>query len=136
MEQTQQPQPVLYAVYGTLRNGFGNNRLLQNEFSQYLGTQTLKAPFRMVSMGGFPGMIHTPEKEATIVIEVFSVTSPEVEKRLDRLEGYPGWYDKQTIETQWGTAFIYTQTEDQVGRNAAVESGDWKQYVEEVRNYR
>lgn len=127
------PTPKLYAVYGTLRQGFGNNRLLQNEYSEYLGTQTLSAPFRMVSMGGFPGMISTPGKESTITIEVFSVSSPTVEKRLDMLEGYPGWYDKQTINTEWGTAFIYTQTEDQVGSNPPVESGDWKQYIEHKR---
>jgi gamma-glutamylcyclotransferase (GGCT)/AIG2-like uncharacterized protein YtfP len=120
----------LYAVYGTLRQGFGNNRLLQNEYSEYLGTQTLTAPFRMVSMGGFPGMISTPGKESTITIEVFRVTNPTVEARLDRLEGYPGWYDKQTINTEWGKAFIYTQTENQVGKNPPVESGDWKQYTE------
>src|SRR5687768_13262362 len=106
-EVTQEPQGSLYAVYGTLRQGFGNNRLLQNEHSQYLGTQTKKFPFRMVSMGGFPGMIYTPGKENTITIEVFRVTSPTVERRLDMLEGYPGWYDKQTVETEWGTAFIY-----------------------------
>jgi gamma-glutamylcyclotransferase (GGCT)/AIG2-like uncharacterized protein YtfP len=133
MEQqaTQEPQGVLYGVYGTLRSGFGNNQLLQNEYSQYLGTQVLKAPFRMVSMGGFPGMIHTPNEERTITIEVFRVTSPTVERRLDMLEGYPGWYDKQTIETEWGTAFIYTQTEEQVGKNPSVESGDWKQFVKQ-----
>lgn len=130
MEQTQQPQPKLYAVYGTLRQGFGNNRLLQNQYSKYLGTQTLFAPFRMVSMGGFPGMIATDMAHChNITIEVFSVSSPDVEQNLDWLEGYPGWYDKQTIETQWGTAFIYTQTEKQVGHRPSVESGDWKQYV-------
>lgn len=131
MEQTQEPQGVLYAVYGTLRQGFGNNRLLQNEHSQYLGTQTLEAPFRMVAMGGFPGMIYTGADTPwnRITIEVFRVSNPGVEKRLDMLEGYPGWYDKQTIETEWGTAFIYTQTEAQVGKNPPVESGDWKQYI-------
>jgi gamma-glutamylcyclotransferase (GGCT)/AIG2-like uncharacterized protein YtfP len=81
-------------------------------------------------MGGFPGMISTDMDHChNITIEVFRVTNPAVEKRLDMLEGYPGWYDKKTIETEWGTAFIYTQTEEQVGKNPPVESGDWKQYV-------
>jgi gamma-glutamylcyclotransferase (GGCT)/AIG2-like uncharacterized protein YtfP len=136
MENKQEPQvsqnpAPLYAVYGTLRQGFGNNRRLQNEFSEFLGAQTLSAPFRMVSMGGFPGMISTPGKESTITIEVFRVTSSAVERSLDALEGYPGWYDKKTIETQWGTAYIYTQTEEQVGHLTPVPSGDWKQFVEE-----
>ena len=126
---SQEPKAPLYAVYGTLRNGFGNNRLLQNKFSTLIGIQTLSAPFRMVSMGGFPGMIHTPGKESTITIEVYEVASKDVERSLDRLEGYPGWYDKQTIETQWGTAFIYTQTEEQVGTNPPVKSGDWVEYI-------
>lgn len=119
----------LYAVYGTLRQGFGNNRLLQNEHSQYLGTQTLNIPFKMVSMGGFPGLVSTPDVTRDITIEVFRVTDAGVEDRLDGLEGYPGWYDKQTIETKWGTAFVYTQTEAQVRRAPLVESGDWKEFV-------
>lgn len=129
MEQTQQPQGALYAVYGTLRQGFGNNRILQNESSQYLGTETKKMPFRMVSLGGFPALISSPKKEHTITIEVFRVTSSTVEQRLDNLEGYPGWYDKVQIETQWGTAYVYTMTEDQYGKAPLVESGDWKEFA-------
>jgi gamma-glutamylcyclotransferase (GGCT)/AIG2-like uncharacterized protein YtfP len=120
---------VLYAVYGTLRQGWGNNRLLQNEFSEYLGTQKTEPKFTMVSMGGFPGLVAEGNTAATI--EVFRVTSKDVERSLDRLEGYPGWYDKIKIPTQWGEAFVYTQTMNQVKGCSVIACGDWNQYQEE-----
>lgn len=134
-QATQEPQGILYAVYGTLRQGFGNNIRFQNKYSEFLGAETKVMPFKMVSLGGFPGLIPTPGQERSITVEVFRVTSPDVERSLDQLEGYPGWYDKQTIETQWGTANVYTLSEEGYGKRTLVESGDWKQFVTERTSY-
>jgi gamma-glutamylcyclotransferase (GGCT)/AIG2-like uncharacterized protein YtfP len=119
---------VLYAVYGTLRKGFhNNNRYLENEFSEYLGTQILRDKFRMVSLGGFPGVIPI-DKDGRIIIEVFRVKSKNVEHKLDLLEGYPEFYGKVQIKTRWGVANMYTLTEEKYGKNPIVENGDWKEY--------
>jgi gamma-glutamylcyclotransferase (GGCT)/AIG2-like uncharacterized protein YtfP len=124
----EQKQGVLYAVYGTLRQGFGNyKRLLDNEFCEYLGTQKTSPDFKMVSLGGFPGVI--PGGKQEIVIEVFRVNSPKVEQQLDWLEGYPNFYGKTTLPTQWGEANMYILTEERYGQAPVVESGDWKQHV-------
>ena len=118
----------LYAVYGTLRKGFGNyNRLLNNEHCEYLGTQRTDPNFTMVSLGGFPGVIPSGKKEVTI--EVFRVNQPRIDKQLDFLEGYPSFYQKMKIQTQWGEADMYILSEDYLGKKE-VESGDWKEFIQ------
>ena len=118
----------LYAVYGTLRKGFGNyNRLLNNEHCEYLGTQRTDPNFTMVSLGGFPVVIPSGKKEVTI--EVFRVNQPRIDKQLDFLEGYPSFYQKMKIQTQWGEADMYILSEDYLGKKE-VESGDWKEFIQ------
>jgi gamma-glutamylaminecyclotransferase len=126
--QSKEPQGNLYAVYGTLRKGFGNHRLLDNEHCELLGTVKTEPKFKMVSLGGFPGVI-PDEGTQSVVVEIYRVNSKEVEKRLDWLEGYPSFYQKTEIETQWGTANMYILSEEKYGSRPIVESGDWKEYV-------
>jgi gamma-glutamylcyclotransferase (GGCT)/AIG2-like uncharacterized protein YtfP len=122
----------LYAVYGTLRQGFGNwNWILNNEDCEYLGTQRTEADFRMVSLGGFPGVI--PGGNQSVVIEVFRVNNPAIDVRLDRLEGYPRFYDKMKVETEWGTADMYILGEDYAS-HTPVPNGDWKEFVNSKKN--
>jgi gamma-glutamylcyclotransferase (GGCT)/AIG2-like uncharacterized protein YtfP len=124
-----EPQGNLYAVYGTLRKGFGNHRLLDNEYSERLGTFKTNPEWKMVSLGGFPGVI--PNGSQVITVEVYRVTNPMVERRLDMLESYPSFYGKTKIETPWGTADMYTLTEEEYGHLTPVPSGDWIQWTEE-----
>lgn len=133
MNQQKEPQGKLYAVYGTLRQGFGNyKRLLDNKDCTYLGTQRTSADFKMVSLGGFPGVIPGGDQEVTI--EVFQVNNPQIEKSLDYLEGYPRFYQKMTIKTNWGKADMYILSEEEYGHLTIVKSGDWSDYVKQKRS--
>lgn len=127
MNQSKEPNGVLFAVYGTLRQNHGNNRLLRNQYSEYLGTERTTPNYKMVSLGGFPGVIENGNQQITI--EVFRVTHPEVEANLDALEGYPHFYGRTTIETQWGTANMYVLDENRYGSRPIVVSGDWNEYI-------
>jgi gamma-glutamylcyclotransferase (GGCT)/AIG2-like uncharacterized protein YtfP len=127
--QTQEPQAPLYAVYGTLRKGFGNHRLLDNEYCERLGTIKTEPAFKMVSLGGFPGVI-PDEGTQSITVEIYRVNSQRVEQQLDWLEGYPSFYQKATINTPWGVANMYILREEEYGANPVVESGDWIQHIE------
>lgn len=124
--ETNTPQGNLYAVYGTLRKGFGNHRLLNNEHCTHLGTFETTADWKMVSLGGFPGVI--PNGTQAITVEVYKVESEEVDQRLDWLEGYPTFYGKTKLETPWGVADMYVLTEEKYGNLPIVKSGDWKEY--------
>jgi gamma-glutamylcyclotransferase (GGCT)/AIG2-like uncharacterized protein YtfP len=113
----------LVAVYGSLRKGLGNHRVLQD--SVQVGEDTIQG-WDMFSLGGFPGIKSGP---GSIVIEVYEVVSEGVARGLDSLEGYRGenspnnFYDKETVVTKYGNAEIYTLQEGYDG--GKVEGGNW-----------
>lgn len=108
------------AVYGTLRQGFGNHRLL--EHSKFLGKTKTDAIFSMhgrivpwISNGG----------DTQITVEVYEIDEQTLQS-LDWLEGYPNYYDRQIINTEFGEAWIYFIDNRLVGNY--IESGDWAEY--------
>ena len=78
------------AVYGSLRQGMYNHPLLGE--SKLLVTTEVNLPFKMVSLGSFPALKMDNELHP-IVIEIYEVDEPTY-KRVERLEGYPNFYDK------------------------------------------
>lgn len=90
-------------VYGSLRKGMGNHRIIEN--SQLVSTETVNLPFEMIDMGSYPGLIRSKELNE-IVIEVYQVDMPTYE-RVSRLEGYPSFYNRELIETSVGAGDIY-----------------------------
>lgn len=119
----------LLAVYGTLRQGHGNNRLLEN--SNLLGIQKVPG-FKMYSLGGFPA-INKADDDSSIEIEVYEVTSPNELKNIYRLEGYTGnrdadgnWYDTTDVKTEFGDAEIFYFKGSLEGTRPLVADGVWK----------
>lgn len=115
----------LVAVYGSLRAGLGNHRLL-TKATLVVPSQRV-AGFDMYSMGGFPFITHG---SGEITIEVYAVTEPEM-RSLDRLEGYPSFYNRELIETQAGLAWIYFIDGENTSRYQPVPSGDWFEFYKE-----
>jgi len=94
------------AVYGTLKRGKGNHRLLDNPMVKYIGTYLTKRKYPMITRGSIPFVGHGFEflgldKEVghNIVVEVYEVDSDTLE-RLDALEGHPNWYYRDVVELQ------------------------------------
>ena len=88
----------------------------------------------MVSLGGFPGVIENGK--TPIVIEVYSVDENTL-ANLNRLEGYQegrkdNFYDRISIDTSHGEAYMYVLSEDYLDRHELVESGDWSKYHKEA----
>ena len=107
------------AVYGSLRQRMGNHRLLTN--STFLGTTVVEG-WDMYDLGAFPTIVHG---ELPLTAEVYEVTD-SVFASLDRLEGFPSFYDRSSIPTEYGQAWIYHFHE---APNAPqVYSGDWVAY--------
>lgn len=80
-------------VYGTLRKGFGNHRLLSS--AKFLGNARTNEKYGMFG-GGIPFVNkHTPHYP--IVGEIYEVDEPTL-KRLDGLEGHPDWYYREPIK--------------------------------------
>jgi gamma-glutamylcyclotransferase (GGCT)/AIG2-like uncharacterized protein YtfP len=121
----------LVAVYGSLRKGLGNHRVLGG--STLVG-KTAVSGWEMFSLGGFPGI---RSGCGDIVIEVYSVASERIAQGLDRLEGYRGaggnnFYDKEIVATEYGDAEIYT-LQDGYDGNATVDDGDWYKHNTSAR---
>lgn len=115
---------VLIAVYGTLRKGFGNHRIIED--AEYLGTFNSPPIYNLHNLGGFPGLKHNGT--TSVVMEVYSVNKEEA-SNVDSLEGYrpgvtPTFYDKEIIETPWGNAGVYIYVNN-LDRAPLVESGDY-----------
>lgn len=116
---------VLVAVYGTLRPGYGNHdRLLKNQ-STHLGTTSYEG-MAMISRGYFPAAFF--KKGEKIVIDVFSVNN-SVAKSLDNLEGYPHFYDRKIIDTEYGEAWVYfIQEHENDNPDDYIKDGDWSKF--------
>lgn len=89
-----------YFVYGTLRPGHRNfDALLKGRIVGEPAKGTVRG-FIMVSLGGFPMAIHTGNESDVIVGNLVNIRPKEfveVTKSLDRLEGYPTFYDKLVV---------------------------------------
>lgn len=117
----------LLAVYGTLKRGHGNNRLLRN--AKFLGETKTKPEFTMFSCGGFPTLNKNGNTEITV--EIFEVDDDTLQS-VYSLEGYHGkrdhpsnWYDTVDVETNWGTAEMFYWKENQTNKLQVVETGCW-----------
>lgn len=76
-------------VYGSLRKGANNNRLMDG--ADYIGTTKLPG-FSLFELGGwFPGVKNTEAERPWIdevVVDIYGDVSDEQLKRLDHYEGY------------------------------------------------
>jgi gamma-glutamylcyclotransferase (GGCT)/AIG2-like uncharacterized protein YtfP len=109
-------------VYGTLRQGEGNHRLLLS--ARFVGEASTAAGFALYDLGAFPGLVH--EGAGTVAGEVYDVDA-ETLAALDRLEGVPSFYRRERIELEGvGSTDAYTLTLRQVRGCDLIPSGDWK----------
>ena len=77
------------AVYGTLKQGYGNNVLLKD--CQFLGRGTITG-YRMYQ-SGIPYVVLDPSNDRYKVhVEVYDCPKHVVTGSVDRLEGHPEWY--------------------------------------------
>lgn len=119
---------VKVAVYGTLKEGYGNHRVLGDEAKfLYRGMTTRKYDMKNA---GFPAIMPNPEGKP-VAVEVYEVPETQL-PYLDRLEGTPHMYTRETEdilvflnmeeEDVLEDVFIYVGTENSFKRNPHYES--------------
>lgn len=120
-------EEVLFLVYGTLKKGHGNNRLLKD--AEFLGKFSTEPVYTLYD-GGFPYV----EREGKTAIqgELFKVTNSTTINNTFNLEGCSGikghdvtFYDFDVIDTPHGEAVIFCGDKGFSGRTKIVESGNW-----------
>lgn len=100
--------PALVFVYGTLKKGFGNNRLLVGAKS--LGEFTTAYPNFIMSgrFNAFPYVSRTEENGHFIKGELYLVESSDMMDSLDCLEGHPEFYRREKVKISNGDeAYMY-----------------------------
>ena len=117
----------LVFVYGTLKKGFGNHRLLEK--AHFLGEAYLRRT-KMVDLGAYPAVITGGKKD--VMGEIYQVDD-ETLARLDRLEGHPSFYERrqvkvfsvfQNVDTFIAWCYFMPQL-SQVKHPAVIEEGIW-----------
>lgn len=109
-------------VYGTLLSGEPNHRLLAR--AEFVGEARTEPAFELVDLGAFPAMI--PGGRSAIAGEVYTVDGPTL-TNLDRLEGHPRFYIRQTIRLDDGSEVLtYLLSQDQVCGCSRIPGGDWR----------
>lgn len=116
---------ILVFVYGTLLSGEINNRLL--ETSEKLGSDVISG-YVMLNLGMFPALIPEDNASTPITGEVWKVSTATFQ-RLDVLEGYPHFYNREQVDTFAGKAWVYYMHERSAGmRGEIISHGNWKMF--------
>lgn len=116
-------------VYGSLRHGLGNHWLFENGERHEDGIIPQSEGFLMHSLGPFPALQADSEEATDIVVEVYLCDTQERIHSLDRLEGYPKFYDRRMVTLVDGRkGWVYFQHEVR-STAAKVLSGDWSQFL-------
>lgn len=82
---------INFFVYGTLKQGYGNHRLLAN--ATYLGDGTVHG----MQLYHGPGFPYAFTGDGKVKGEVYAVRPCDI-GRLDALEGYPHHYDRKEVQ--------------------------------------
>jgi gamma-glutamylaminecyclotransferase len=85
----------LIFVYGTLKRGCANHRLLDGQ--KLVGEARTAPGFRLYELDGYPGMVAQPDDRDGVLGEIWSVDLAAL-ARLDALEGLAdGLYRRELI---------------------------------------
>ena len=112
----------LVFVYGSLLRGQSNHECLEG--ARYVGETRTPSGYQLYDLGYYPAAV--PAASGTIKGEVYAVDAWGL-AILDRLEGYPGYYDRYLIETEHGTAWMYFLAEAGPAW-PLVPEGEWAAY--------
>ena len=112
-------------VYGTLRKGQPNRAVMEPHLVADLGEGQIRGA--MYDLGLFPAV--TLEEDGLVTGEWVRVTDEGL-ARLDRLEGYPSFYDRAIVSdtTNVLRGWVYCMARRKVDGYERVESGDWVAY--------
>ena len=96
-------------VYGSLKSGFGNHRLLEDSNAEFLGTTYTKdTNFLMFSFGAFPAVVKNEEFGYGAVEGELYLVDQITMFKLDMLEGNGTFYTRELVELDDGSkAWMY-----------------------------
>lgn len=117
------PIDVNLFVYGTLKRGYSNHRLLVD--ATFLGND--EAPGRLYAFGR--GVPHVKPLDGSQLMwvkgEVYRLTNPEMLRAVDRLEGHPNGYTRTEVRLRSGMMAHIYYWHHTVWAEDLVQNGEW-----------
>lgn len=89
------PSETILFVYGTLKRGERNHRLLADQ--RFLGAATTAPRYRVIDLGPYPGLVRDESAGLAVHGELFAVDECALGE-LDDFEGVPGLFVRELIE--------------------------------------
>lgn len=115
------PERHTVFVYGSLRRGAINHHMMAGG-ATFLGLRKTAPKFRLLDLGPFPAMI---PGDSRVHGEIWQVDNTKLAE-LDRFEGHPGFYRRDTIDLDDGSsAQGYILARETHRRHPIVTCGDW-----------
>lgn len=130
--------PYNVFVYGTLREGHGNNRWLCGAEKV---AKAMLLGYRMYSCGGFPAIV---KGSGAVVGEIYRIETVDQQSSIDNLEGYDRggsdntFYDVDVVNPVIGIGTqgeitkeceVYVFNEWTDGEDSYIPSGDWEEHA-------
>ncbi len=113
---------MLVFVYGSLKRGFWNHRLLLG--AVFEGADCITGALH--DLGAVPAVALDDVRPTTVRGEVYTVDATTLE-RLDRLEGTPRLYQRTRVRMSTGReAWVYVMGAERLKCRPRIESGTWK----------
>ena len=114
---------MIIGVYGTLKRGSWNNRLLKD--SEFVGEARIPG-FRLYASGIPYAVEDLSNKEYKLLVELFSVTNSDVLIGVDHLEGHPVFYERKPFNHKGREVWIYTYPKEHLaGGTPEITSGEY-----------
>ena len=89
------PHQKLLFLYGTLKRGCSNHHFLAGQ--EFIGEARTAPGFRLYDLGGYPGMVASPDRRQGVMGEIWTVDAAAL-RRLDGLEGQKeGLYRRELV---------------------------------------
>jgi len=130
-------QKVLVFVYGTLRKGFGNHRLLEHPQVEFVCEDSIRAKM-YTAHWGYPFIVFSQSNKDRVVGEVYEVPYSLVINRLDHLEGYQGsktrhnlYYRKRAFTANKNLVYVYESGDMRMSHCDWVTHGNWVKAIED-----
>lgn len=127
---------IYVSVYGSLRQGMGNHRVMEFANGKFVGTARIPNLELFAYAGtSFPATAFNDETETQgTLVEVYEVSEKGLRGPLDGLEGYPNFYNRSLIdipELNLKSWVYHMELDELQGKYELIESGDWVAYREE-----
>jgi gamma-glutamylaminecyclotransferase len=116
------PGPTVLFVYGTLKRGLRNHRLIADQ--QFLGDAVTEPRYRVIDLGEHPGLVIDSVNGLAVRGELWAVNDCCLAE-LDEFEEVPGPFIRETVAIEGREEEIFAYVWNRPVPEGAASGGEW-----------